>query len=105
MPNDTAIKVRVATEELEKWKQSAKQCGETLSEWIRGRCSSANGDSQSVRPARSLRVGRRRPSVSTGIAPAPRAETEAHPTCGHPLEPGHPGKCQKWGCKFYAFAR
>lgn len=24
---------------------------------------------------------------------------------GHELEPGVPGRCTKWGCKFYAFAR
>ena len=36
---DTTIKIRVGTTELEMWKQNAKAAGISLSAWVRSRCS------------------------------------------------------------------
>ena len=89
-PLTARLYARVTEEELAVWRVRAGECKMIFSDWVRARL---NGQ----------------PELSVG-APLPVAEIEDYIhfpglSCGHPAEPEKPGKCTKWGCKNYVFAR
>jgi hypothetical protein len=86
--NDATIKFRLPSAELEEWKRKAGENGESLSEWVRGRCNeerSAVPDVQRVEPVREAK--RREPAADAMGQP-----------CDHDFGYG-PGKCPYAHCR------
>ncbi len=74
--NDAEFKLRVPTEELERWRREAGKRG--LSAWIRGRCNGEDHPGEGVREDKAVRVGKRRvDAVTEVVAGEEKASVEA----------------------------
>jgi len=109
--------IRVEKADLEAWQSAAGLAEMSLSEWMRRKCRAEGvvpeGTLNEVRRVTRAHIKKRAlrrtepPRDKGAIVSAAASVPYDGGVCenGHELEPSVPGKCKRWGCKFYAFAR
>lgn len=71
----TTLKIRLDTEQLERWKGKAGECGISLSEWIRGRCEASSIDKQAAEVKKKLEEFNKQPGPGSGAGNESGQET------------------------------
>ena len=97
------------------WKEVAGEQG--IAKWIRGLCATAveatrRGYRVGARPGNDAGISglavqgaELSGGVGSGVGASVVQGVSAEIACGHPAEPWRPGKCKRWGCVNYAYAR